>query len=277
MRNMGVRIGFLGGGNMATAMISGLLAQGWRTSDLRVADVDPVARARLRETLGVVATDQPSEVVSSSDWVVLAVKPQQLRPLCQEIARSAREHLVVSIAAGIRTAELTRWLDGNERIVRVMPNTPALLRAGMTGAFALPSVSPTERRQVDELLGAVGKVLWVEQESRLDGVTALSGSGPAYAFYLIEAMQEAAGRLGFNPDEGRRLSVETLLGAARLAAASEEPAATLRARVTSKGGTTERAISVMDAHSVKSHLVEAILAAAERSRELGDLLGSDEP
>lgn len=274
---MAVRIGFLGGGNMATAMMSGLLAQGWQTADLRVADVDPGARERLRETLGVVATDQPSEVVSSSDWVVLAVKPQQLRPLCREIASPARDRLVVSIAAGIRTAELTRWLDGHERIVRVMPNTPALLRAGMTGAFALPAVSPTERRQVDELLGAVGKVLWVEQESRLDGVTAVSGSGPAYAFYLIEAMQEAAGRLGFNAEEARRLSVETLLGAARLAAATEEPAATLRARVTSKGGTTERAISVMDAHSVKSHLVEAILAAAERSRELGDLLGRDEP
>jgi pyrroline-5-carboxylate reductase len=274
---MGVRIGFLGGGNMATAMMSGLLAQGWQAADLRAADVDPVACQRLRDSLGIVATDQPSEVVAASDWVVLAVKPQQLRPLCRDIAGAARDRLVVSIAAGIRTAELTRWLDGHERIVRVMPNTPALLRAGMTGAFALAAVSATERRQIDELLGAVGKVLWVEQESRLDGVTAVSGSGPAYAFYLIEAMQEAAGRLGFSPEEARRLSVETLLGAARLAAASEEPAATLRARVTSKGGTTERAIGVMEAHAVKSHLVEAILAAAERSRELGDLLGRDEP
>ena len=274
---MGVRIGFLGGGNMATAMMSGLLAKGWQAADLRVADVDAAARQRLHDTLGIFATERPSEVVASSDWVVLAVKPQQLRLLCREIAQPARDRLVVSIAAGIRTADLSRWLDGHERIVRVMPNTPALLRAGMTGAFALPAVAATERHQVDELLGAVGKVLWVEQESRLDGVTAVSGSGPAYAFYLIEAMQEAAGRLGFSPDEARQLSVETLLGAARLAAASEEPAATLRARVTSKGGTTEQAISVMEAHAVKSHMVEAILAAAERSRELGDLLGGDEP
>ena len=271
---MAVKIAFLGGGNMASALIGGLLGQGWSPSDLAVTDIDPAARARLSAGFGVRAEEDPRAALTGSDCAVLAVKPQQLAALVQPLAADLAPRLVVSIAAGIRTPDLSRWLDGHRRLVRAMPNTPALLRAGVSAAFATDGVSETDRAGADALLAAVGKVLWVRDESLLDGVTAVSGSGPAYAFYLVEAMQEAARQLGFSEAEGRLLSVQTLLGAARLAEASEETAATLRARVTSRGGTTERAISVMDGHHVREHLVEAVLAAAQRSRELGDALGS---
>ncbi|MBK8015994.1 MAG: pyrroline-5-carboxylate reductase [Betaproteobacteria bacterium] len=272
---MGSSIGFLGGGNMASAMIGGLLGCGWQSADLMATDVDPAARGRLSDTYSVRTSPDAAETVRASRCVVLAVKPQQLRDLCAGIAGSLEDRLVVSIAAGIRTPDLSRWLGGHRRIVRVMPNTPALLRAGISAAYALPEVPPSDRQSADALLQAIGKVMWVEDETLMDGVTAVSGSGPAYAFYLIEAMQEAARRLGFTDEQGRLLSVETVLGAAKLAEASQDPAAVLRARVTSKAGTTERALSVMEAHDTKAHLVEAILAAAERSRELGDALGRD--
>ncbi|MBI1394344.1 MAG: pyrroline-5-carboxylate reductase [Betaproteobacteria bacterium] len=270
-----MKVGFAGGGNMASAMIGGLLAEGWSRDDLCAADVDENARARLEREFGIRTAASAAEVAAGVDCIVLAVKPQVLRVVAQEVAQAVGDRLVVSIAAGIRTTDLARWLGGHRRIVRVMPNTPALLRAGVSAAYAMPDVGADERASVGDLLGAVGKVLWVDSEPMLDGVTAVSGSGPAYVFYLIEAMQAAARELGFSEEDARLLSVETVLGAAKLAEASPETAATLRQRVTSRGGTTERALESLETHQVGAHLVQAILAAAERSRELGDALGQD--
>lgn len=270
-----MKVAFLGGGNMASAMIGGLLAKGWQPSEIIAVDIDEAARARLVREFGVSTTADPVAAVRQAECVLFAVKPQQMRAVATQVAPEVAGRLVVSIAAGIRTADLARWLNGHPRIVRVMPNTPALLRAGISAAFPTHEVSPTDRSFADSLLGAIGKVLWVDQESQMDGVTAVSGSGPAYIFYLIEAMEAAAADLGFTPEAARLLAMETTLGAAKLAASSPESAAVLRARVTSKGGTTERAVSILDARDVRSHIREAIRGAAERSRELGDQFGQD--
>ena len=270
-----MKIAFIGGGNMATAIIGGLLARGADAADLRVAEIDAAARERLGREFGVTAVADALEAAAGADCVFLAVKPQQMRTVVASVAPACASALVVSIAAGIRTADLSRWLGGHDRIVRVMPNTPALIRQGLSAAFPLAGVSAGQRAAVDDLLGAVGKVLWVPNEDALDGVTALSGSGPAYVFYLIEAMQEAAGRLGFDTEAARLMSIQTVLGAAGLAAQSTEPAATLRARVTSKGGTTERALQVLEERGAKAAFVDAIEAAAVKSRELGDAFGRD--
>lgn len=268
-----MKLAFIGGGNMATALIGGILGSGSPAADVRVADIVPEARERMRAEFGIAAVESAREAAAGSDCVVFAVKPQQLRTVASDLGDVARNALIVTIAAGVRTGDLGRWLGGHERIVRVMPNTPALVGAGMSALFALPSVSAAERRTVEQLFSVVGKVLWVEREEQIDAVTAVSGSGPAYAFYLVESMEAAARQLGFDAEAARLLSVTTLLGAAKLADASPEPAEVLRARVTSKGGTTERALSVLEGHAVKQHFVEAILAAAARSRELGDAAG----
>lgn len=259
---------------MASALIGGLLAQGASAADIRVVDVMPAARERIWSQYGVAVFDSPALALDAVECVVLAVKPQQLREIAVGIAPLPDTCLVVTIAAGIRTGDLSRWLGGHARIVRAMPNTPALVRAGITAVYALPGVTSLERAAVEQTLQAAGKVLWVDHEGLLDAVTAVSGSGPAYAFYLIEAMQDAAMQLGLDPAAARALSVETVLGAARLAQASDEPAAVLRARVTSKGGTTERALSMLEARGVKQSVVDAIVAAEARSRELGDAFGA---
>lgn len=269
-----MRLTFIGGGNMAAALIGGILARGGAAADIQVADVMPQARESLRAKYGVAVHEAPAAAMADADCIVLSVKPQQLREVATGIAAHVGNRLVLSIAAGIRTGDLSRWLGGHARIVRAMPNTPALVRAGITAIHALPAVTAAEREAVGDLLSAAGKVLWVEQEGLLDAVTAVSGSGPAYAFYLIEAMQDAAIALGFDAAAARLLSVETVLGAARLAEASDDTAAVLRERVTSKGGTTERALSVMESRGVKQSMVDAMLAAEARSRELGDALGS---
>jgi pyrroline-5-carboxylate reductase len=270
-----MKIAFIGGGNMANAIIGGLLQQGASPGDLRVAEIDPDARERIAATLGVTAVASGAEAAQGAACVILAVKPQQMRPAVAAVSAACTGAIVVSIAAGIRTVDLSRWLGGHDRIVRVMPNTPALIRAGISAAFALPGVTDPDRKAVHALLAAVGQVLWVEDEGKLDAVTALSGSGPAYAFYLIEAMQEAARKLGFDAAAARTLSVHTVLGAAKLAEASPETAAVLRERVTSKGGTTQRALEVLESRGAKAAFVEAIEAAAVRSRELGDAFGKD--
>lgn len=270
-----MKIAFIGGGNMASAMIGGLLDQGVPPADLTVAEIDAAARERVARQFGVAAVATGPEAATGADCVLFAVKPQQMRPVVAGVAAQCAGALVVSIAAGIRTDDLSRWLGGHDRIVRVMPNTPALIRAGISGAFARPGVDAAQRAAVDGLLAAIGKVVWVEREDLLDAVTAVSGSGPAYAFYLIEAMQAAAEKLGFTPEAARLLGVQTVLGAARLADASPEPAAVLRQRVTSKGGTTERALGMLEAAGVKAAFVEAIEGAAQRSRELGDAFGKD--
>lgn len=268
-----MKLAFIGGGNMATALIGGILARGGSAGSVRVAEIVPEARERLHASFGVTAVDSAEEAAAGADCIVFAVKPQQMPSVAPSVAAAARNALVVTIAAGVRTADLGRWLGGHERIVRVMPNTPALVGAGVSALFATPAVSAAEREVVAGLFLAVGKVLWVDREALIDAVTAVSGSGPAYAFYLIESMEQAALQLGFDAEAARLLSVETVLGAAKLAEASPDGADVLRARVTSKGGTTERALSVLEGHAVKQHFIEAILAAEARSRELGEAAG----
>ncbi|MEW6313029.1 MAG: pyrroline-5-carboxylate reductase [Pseudomonadota bacterium] len=270
-----MNIAFIGGGNMASAMISGLLQKGIAAACIRVAELAADSRERLARDYGVATHAEIATACAGCDVIVLAVKPQQLRAVTNEIVPLLKEQLVVSIAAGVRCADLSRWLGGHARIVRAMPNTPALVQAGMSGLYAMSAVTSEERMQAEELLSACGATLWLLHEEMLDVVTAVSGSGPAYVFYFIEALTQAAIELGLTPDAARTLSLQTFLGAATLASRSGEDAATLRARVTSKGGTTERAIAELDAAHVKMLIVRAVHAAAQRARELGDQLGKD--
>ncbi|MCU0868012.1 MAG: pyrroline-5-carboxylate reductase [Burkholderiales bacterium] len=258
---------------MAAALIGGLIARGVAADRFAVADPAEAARAQLAQRFGVATHADGRDAVRDADVVVLAVKPQVMRVVAQGLGDAVRDALVVTIAAGIRLADLARWLGGHARLVRVMPNTPALVQAGISGAYAAPDVGAADRETVDAILGATGPVVWVDAEARIDAVTAVSGSGPAYVFYLLEAMQAAGVAQGLTPDAARCLSIETVRGAARLAAAAEDPFDVLRARVTSKGGTTEAAIATLDARGVKAALVDAIEAAAARAAELGDALG----
>ena len=272
-----MKIGFVGGGNMASALIGGLLGKGWRAEAINVVEIDPQARERLTRELGVAAHGAAADALRGIDCVVLAVKPQQLRDVARPLGPLVHDALVVSIAAGVRLGDIARWLGGHQRVVRAMPNTPALVLAGMTGLYAPPTLSEADRRAAEDILSAAGATLWVDREELIDAVTAVSGSGPAYVFYFIEALEQAAAELGFDPERARQLALTTFTGAVKLATQSSEPVATLRARVTSKGGTTERAISEFDAKRVREAIVHAVRAAEERSKELGDALGKDQP
>ena len=267
-------ISFIGGGNMARALIGGLLQQGFAGGNINVIETDGEKRAQLQRDFGIRTSDQlPS--VQQADVVVLAVKPQQLRDLAIFLGSLLQTQLVVSIAAGVRSGDLSRWLGGYQAVVRAMPNTPAQVQAGVTALFAMPGVSARQREQAGALLDAVGQTLWLSDENQMDAVTAISGSGPAYVFYFIEAMQQAALDLGLPPEQARLLSLQTFAGASTLALHSSDSPETLREQVTSKGGTTERALLSMQAAEVKAAIVRAAAAAAERSRELGDLLGKN--
>lgn len=268
-----MNITFIGGGNMAGALIAGLLQKGFDPKTINVVEISAEGRALLSERFGVATGEEIGAAAVSGDVVVLAVKPQQLRGVAAQLRGLLDGRLVISIAAGVRSADLSRWLGGHPLIVRAMPNTPAMVLAGVTGLHALPGVPESQRRQAETILGAVGTTLWLEKEAQMDAVTAISGSGPAYVFLFIEALQEAAVALGFAPDEARTLSLETFLGAAMLASQSSEDAATLRARVTSKGGTTERAILALEGAEIKRAVIQAAQAACQRSRELGEELG----
>ena len=267
-----MNICFIGGGNMATALIGGLLGKGFAARQISVVEINADSRAQLQRNFAVRAVETVAECIADSQIIILAVKPQQMREVATQLAPLLTGQLLISIAAGIRAAELARWL-GTQKIVRAMPNTPALIRSGMSGIYALPAVSDTQRAEAQNILAAAGETLWVRDEEMLDAVTAISGSGPAYVFYFIEALQRAARELGFNAEEARRLSLETFLGASKLAASSEEDAGTLRARVTSKNGTTERALASMDANRIAEHILQAVKAAETRAREMGDELG----
>ncbi|MEY4729882.1 MAG: hypothetical protein RL020_1040 [Pseudomonadota bacterium] len=265
---------FIGGGNMASALIGGLLRQGFNAQDMRVVEISAEARDTLAKKMGIEVFATAEAGIDKADVIVLAVKPQQMAQVAKDMGKYlTAQQLVISIAAGIRTVDLSRWLGGHTNIVRAMPNTPSLALAGMAGLFALPQVSKEQKDAAQELLGAAGATLWFDDEKHLDAVTALSGSGPAYVFYFLEAMQQAGVELGLTKEAARSLGVCTFLGAAKLAAESPDDAATLRQRVTSKGGTTERALSVMEAAEIKTHLIDAIKQAAVRSVELGDELG----
>ena len=269
-----MNITFIGGGNMACALIGGLLQQDYSSTQIQVAEINAETREKLRHEFGVETVVELARSVSDDKGIiVLAVKPQQLSIVARELAPLLKQNLVISIAAGIRAQALSHWLGGHSRVVRAMPNTPALVRSGVTGLYAMAGVNDEEKRRAEIILRTVGTVLWVESEELLDAVTATSGSGPAYVFYFIEAMQKAGHELGLDPGQARKLSIETFLGAARLAVESMDDASVLRARVTSPGGTTERAIKSLENDDVKSEIIRAIHVAYQRSREMGDELG----
>jgi len=257
---------------MASALIGGMIGQGFDASQISVVEINAENRARLQGEFSVRAVESLADGVTGSEIIVFAVKPQQLREVALQLAPQLSGQLLISIAAGVRAVDLARWAASHE-VVRAMPNTPALIQSGMTGLYALPEVSSAQREQAQNVLSAVGETLWLEDEVMLDGLTAISGSGPAYVFYLIEALQQAAVELGFSAEDARRLSVATFLGGSKLAAASSEEVSVLRTRVTSKNGTTERGLLSLANNQVAAHIMQAAQAAAARSREMGDELG----
>ena len=269
-----MKITFLGGGNMANALIGGMLKRGFVAADITVIDPGSEARDKLVQSYGVNCLASAENLATAGDLLVLAVKPQQMKEAVAPLAGKLGNAVVVSIAAGLDLATLSRFLGGHRKIVRCMPNTPSLIGAGITGLCPLAEVSADERAAADRVLSAVGSTVWITDEGKMDGVTALSGSGPAYVFLFIEALQQAAADLGFTAEQGRQLAIETVQGAAALAAQSPEPASVLRERVTSKGGTTEAALRIMAEQGVKEGIVAGVKAAEARGRELGKLLGA---
>ena len=271
-----MNISFIGGGNMATALIAGLAGKVAAGGDIHVVDPNAEALDRLRARYGVTTAPEIGAQVAASDVVVMAVKPQQMRDVALRLtSQLGNRPLVLSIAAGIRAADLSRWLGGYGAIVRTMPNTPALIGQGITGLVALAGVGEAQRQAADTILRAVGQTVWLDSEDLIDPVTAVSGSGPAYVFFFLEAMQQAAVEMGLTPEQGRELALATFTGAAQLAAQSDEPVEVLRQRVTSKGGTTHAAIASMEAAGVRDAIVAAMKAAAARGRELGAELGAE--
>ena len=270
-----MKIAFIGGGNMASALIAGLAGQLTAGANIHVVDPNADALAKLAHQYGVSTAPAIDALVGASDVIVLSVKPQQMRDVAAALQPQLAGQLIISIAAGIRGADLARWLGGYRAIVRCMPNTPALIAMGITGLVAMDGVSAAQKDSANDILKAVGKTVWLDDEAQIDPVTAVSGSGPAYVFYFIEAMQQAAEELGLSAEQGRQLALATFTGAAQLAAQSADPVPLLRERVTSKGGTTYAALTSMEQSGVKEKIVTAIKAAAARGRELGDELGAD--
>jgi pyrroline-5-carboxylate reductase len=268
-------IAFIGAGNMGRSLAGGLLKSGWDRKRLLLADPDVNQQQAVSELLGVSVSGDNREVVERADVVVLAVKPQAARAVAEGIAESTQQKqpLIVSIAAGVRIADLERWLGGRLAIIRVMPNTPALVGSGASALYANERVQPAHRDLAESILRTVGVTVWLSREDLLDVVTALSGSGPAYFFLVMEVLEQAAIDHGLDPPTARLLTLETAFGAAKMALEGDAEPAELRRRVTSPGGTTERAIQVLQEGNVALLFSGAIEAATARSRELGDLLG----
>lgn len=269
---MAIGILFIGGGNMATALIAGLLRHGIDADRIAVVDHNPDTRDRLAVTWSLHTWSELNTQALAGNIVVLAVKPQQLKAVAQQLAPWLKDQVVLSIAAGVRTDVLIDWLEGYSTVVRAMPNTPAMIGAGMTGLFAPPSVNTTQRELAQSIMRAAGETLWLEQESMMDAVTAVSGSGPAYVFYFMEAMEQAALALGLSAHDARQSTLVTFAGAAKLAGGSNESPRELRQRVTSPGGTTESAILSLQTSDVSTSIVRAIEVAAARSAELGNAI-----
>ena len=274
-----MKITFLGGGNMASALIGGMIERGFAAGAIQVVELGEAARATLQQRFAVRAVEAFDEAALACDALVLAVKPQQMKAALAPLAGRLSGQLVISIAAGLRLADLGRWLGSvgtpHARLVRAMPNTPALIGAGVTGLYADPSVDAAGRAAAERILAAVGSTVWAGAEAQMDAVTAISGSGPAYVFHFIEALEAAGRSLGFDEAGARRLAIDTVLGAGRLAAGSEDAPAVLRQKVTSKGGTTEAALASLAASGWHDELVAAVKAAEDRGRELGAQLGRD--
>ncbi len=268
-------IGFIGGGNMASSLIGGLVGNGYPVDKITVADLDEKKLARLSKQFGMNTALDSCALTSVVDIVVLAVKPQHIQSVVESVKGvvEAKSPVFVSIAAGIRVDALSNWFGGKLPIVRCMPNTPALVETGATGLFANDAVSDEQKSQVENLLKTVGMTVWVNTESELDAVTALSGSGPAYFFLVMEALEAAAVDAGLDQETAQLLTQQTALGAAKMALASSESVGVLRQRVTSPGGTTERAIGIMVERGLSGILHEAVVGARDRSIELSDELG----
>jgi len=267
-------IGFIGGGNMARSLIGGLVSAGYPAKALSVSDPNESIRTALAADFGINATADNQHIMDQSEVVVLAVKPQVMQAVTSNLRIGQNKApLFLSVAAGIRTASLAHWLGIEAAIVRAMPNTPALVQSGATGLFANPHVNPEQRDLAESIMRAAGLVQWVEEENLMDAVTALSGSGPAYLFLVMEAMEKAAQKLGLPAETARLLTVQTAFGAAKLALEIEEDPAVLRENVTSPGGTTERAIQVLRQEGLEDMFDKALRAACDRAHELADELG----
>jgi pyrroline-5-carboxylate reductase len=270
-----LKIAFLGGGNMAGALIGGLIARGTDARSISVIEMSPAARERLGARYKVHVSTAPDMALQSADVLVLAVKPQDMKRALASVSGFSKEKLIVSVAAGIRLDTLSRWLGGHRKIVRCMPNTPALIGAGITGLYAAPEVEKNEREKTETILRAVGEVVWMPEERLLDPVTAVSASGPAYVFWFIEQLAASAEKLGIPKDAALKMAKQTVLGAAQLASASSDSPETLRKSVTSQGGTTEAALKVFDETKLAEHFARAVAAAAKRGEEMGSEFGKD--
>ena len=268
-------IGFIGGGNMAGSLIGGLIADRVDPGRIWVSEPDGGRLRQLADTFGVNTTGNNAELVAVVDTVVLAVKPQSMKEVCAALADAVqtKRPLLISVAAGIRIDAIQRWLGANPAIVRAMPNTPALVQCGATALCASPQVNNAQRETAEGIMRAVGLALWLEQEEQMDAVTALSGSGPAYFFLVMEAMEKAGLALGLTRDTARLLTLQTAFGAAKVALESREEMALLRQRVTSPGGTTERAVGILQQGGLETLFAQALTGARDRSRELAELLG----
>lgn len=269
-------IACIGGGNMAGAILGGLVGQGVAPDQLTVVEPFEAARAALRQRWGIDAKPDAlaaATTLAHADLVIWAVKPQVFREAAQPVAPHVRAALQLSVAAGIPSASIARWL-GTERVVRAMPNMPALIGQGISGLYAREGVSSADRAQVERVIGTTGEFLWLDDENRLDAVTALSGSGPAYVFFFLEAMVQAGTKMGLTAEQSRRLALATFRGATELASRSDETPEVLRQRVTSKGGTTHAAITHMQAMHLPEHFIEALEAAQRRARELAAEFGA---
>ena len=265
-------IAFIGGGNMASALIGGLRRQGLPAEQIHVVEPFAPTRQQLLDAHGVQAMEAPTAVLNQAQLVVWAVKPQVFKEAAEQSAPYTRAALHLSVAAGILSDSIASWLQ-TERVVRAMPNTPALIGQGQTGLYARAGVSHEDRLQIEQVVSGTGQHLWVAQEPLLDAVTAISGSGPAYVFYFIEAMSRAAEHMGLTPEQSRQLSIGTFCGAAELARRSTDTPDVLRERVTSKGGTTYAALTAMQASRVAEHFEQAMEAARLRAAELGEAFG----
>jgi pyrroline-5-carboxylate reductase len=266
-------IAFIGGGNMAGAIIGGLMRQGLAPAQIDVVEPFAAARDKLKHQFGVDAHEHAGPVLARSSLVVWAVKPQTFSDAAAQAAAHTRGALHLSVAAGIRSDSMARWL-GTQRIVRAMPNTPALIGRGMTALYARPGVSGQDKARVEQVIATTGESLWVEEEAQLDAVTALSGSGPAYVFFFLEAMTQAGTEMGLSREQAYKLAVGTFTGASELARVSSESPEVLRQRVTSKGGTTYAAITSMEEDQVQARFIKALHAARQRAKELGDEFGN---
>ena len=269
-----VKLAFIGGGNMASSLIGGLVADHVDPKQIGVADINDIQRENLAARHGISTSANNQTIAAGADVVILAIKPQQLKAVAEELAPTIQQNhsLVVSIAAGIRSSDINKWLGGNAAVVRAMPNTPALVQTGATALFSNEHVTDEQRDLAESILRATGLTLWVKDESQMDAVTALSGSGPAYFFRIMEAIETAGVELGLTKETAHLLTLQTALGAAKMALESHESVANLREQVTSPGGTTEQGLAAMEKHNIDTVFSDVLKAARDRSEELAKIL-----